>query len=93
MVPTKEAIGITELVLFVTLPFITCYLSYRFGFFKHLAWLWLTFFANLRIASAALLIASALDPSNINEAIWAAILGSIGLSPLLLCTMSLLKMV
>jgi hypothetical protein len=93
MTSTKEAIGITEIIIFSPLYFITIYLSYRHSFYKQLAWLFLFFLCGLRIASGGLSIALTHDPENVTEAVWAAILGSIGLSPLLLATMGLLKIV
>jgi hypothetical protein len=93
MISTREAIGIAELCIYIPLLFISSYLTYRHGFFKQLAWLFLALFCTLRAASGGLAIASSSNPTNITEAVWTAILGSIGLNPLLLATMGLLKRV
>lgn len=93
MISNKEAVGIFELVVYIPLFAVSAYLFSRHGFFKQLAWLFLTLFCAVRAASGGLTIASAKNPTNIYDAIWAAILGSVGLSPLLLATMGLLKRV
>jgi hypothetical protein len=91
MITTREAIGIAEIIIFAPLCPITLYLSYRHSFFKQLAWLFLFLLCGLKIASGSLTISITNDPENVTEAVWAAILASIGLNPLLLATMGLLK--
>lgn len=93
MISAKEAIGIAEIVIFTPLNLTALYLSYRHSFYKQLAWLFLFLLCGLRIASGSLAIAIARDLGNVTEAVWAVILGSIGLNPLLLATMGLLKIV
>jgi hypothetical protein len=93
MISTKEAIGIAEIIIFAPLYPVTLYLAYRHSFYKQLAWFFLFLLCGLRIASGGLAIATTHDPQNVTEAVWAVILGSIGLSPLLLATMGLLKVV
>ena len=93
MTSIKEAIGIAEIVIFAPLLCITFYLTYRHSFYKQLAWLFLFLLCVLRIASGSLAIAITKDLNNVSKAVWAAILGSIGLNPLLLATVGLLKIV
>ena len=93
MISTREAIGIAEIVIFVPLHLIAVYLSFRHSVYKQLAWLFLALLCALRIASGGLAIAVTRNPENITAAVWAVILGSIGLNPLLLATMGLLKTV
>jgi hypothetical protein len=93
MVSSKEAVGIAEIVIYVPLYPIALYLTYRHSFYRQLAWFFLFLLCGLRIASGALAIVTTHEPQNVTEAIWAAILGSIGLNPLLLATMGLLKIV
>jgi len=93
MISTRESVGIAELVLFIPFAFITPFIVYRHGFYKQLGWLFLAIFSALRVATGGLIIASAKNPDNVNDAVWAGILGAIGLSPLLLATMGLLSRV
>jgi hypothetical protein len=93
MISSKEAVGIAEIVIFAPLHPLALYLTYRHSFYKQLAWFFLFLLCGLRIASGGLAIATVNNPQSISEAVWAAILGSIGLNPLLLATMGLLKIV
>jgi hypothetical protein len=93
MISSKEAVCIAEIVIFVPLYPLALYLTYRHSFYKQLAWFFLFLLCQLRIASGGLAIATVHNPQSIPEAVSAAILGSVGLSPLLLGTMGLLKIV
>lgn len=91
MTSPKEAVAIAELVVYVPLAFITLFIAYRHKFVKQLGWIYLNIFCAIRIAGAALEIASVKNPKSVSNARWAAILGSIALSPLLLTGFELLK--
>jgi hypothetical protein len=93
MVSTKEAIGIFELVVFIPLTHIALYVSWRHGWWRQMGWVFLFLFCGIRAATGGLFIASGMHPNDKGEAVWAAILGSIGLNPLLLSSMELLMRV
>jgi hypothetical protein len=93
MVSTKEAIGIFELVVYIPLAHVALYVAWRHGLWRQMGWVFLALFCGLRAASGGLFVASGMHPDNKDTAVWSAIIGSIGLSPLLLATMGLLMRV
>ena len=93
MVSEREDISIAEVVVYIPLALVALYVSFRHGFIKSLGWIYLVIFCTLRTAGGIFGILSAKHPTNRNDATWSAILGSIGLSPLLLCSLGLLARV
>jgi hypothetical protein len=93
MTGTREAIGIAEIAIFAPFALAAIYLCVRHSFIKQLAWVFLFLLCGLRIASGSLAIEITHHPDDITKAVWAAILGSVGLNPLVLATMGLLKIV
>ena len=93
MAITREHIAIAELVVYIPLALITAFIVLRHGFHRQLGWIYLCLFSGIRIAGAVLEILSHNNPDNTSDLEWAVILQSVGLSPLLLASMGLLKRV
>jgi hypothetical protein len=93
MVSSKEAVGIAEIVIYAPLYPLALYLTFRHSFYRQLAWFFLFLLCGVRIASGALAIVAGHNPQNITVAVWAVVLGSVGLNPLLLATVGLLEVV
>lgn len=91
MLPEREDIAISELAVYLPAIAIAVFVSIRHGFIKQFAWIYLIIFCGLRIAGAAITILSIKHPTNRTDATWGAILGSIGLSPLFMAILGLLK--
>jgi hypothetical protein len=66
---------------------------FRHGFNRQAGWIYLAIFSVIRIAGAGFTISQTQNPTNKTDIEWAATLDAIGLSPLLLATMGLLKRV
>lgn len=93
MLPERENIAIAELAVYIPSIALAIAIIFKHGFSKGRPWVYLIVFCGLRIASAILEILSAKNPTNRDDATWAAILGSIGLSPLFLVASGLLRRV
>ena len=93
MLTEREDIAIAQLAIYIPSIFIAIYVSFRHGFVRQLGWVYLVIFGGLRTAGAAIEILSVKHPTSRTDATWAAILSSIGLSPLLLAALGLLKRV
>ena len=87
----SESLDIAELAIFLPLLLLTLSVIYRHGFHRQSGWIYLSIFCLIRIIGGALGIAAARNPSNVSDLEWSAILGSIGISPLLLASLGLLK--
>jgi hypothetical protein len=90
---TTEDVAIAELVVYIPTALLTVWVLLRHGIHKQLGWIYLAIFCIIRIAGSALEIESVNSPANSNDQEWALILQSVGLSPLLLSTIGLLKRV
>jgi hypothetical protein len=90
MVATAEIIAIAEVCVYIPIFILTIIVLFRHGFQKQLGWIYLAIFAAIRAAGAGFKISSEISPNKTNIE-WAAILQSVGLSPLLLASMGLLK--
>ncbi|KAJ5901619.1 hypothetical protein N7495_002147 [Penicillium taxi] len=88
---TTEHIAIAELVIYIPVAILTIFVVFRHGFHKQLGWIYLAIFSGIRIGGAVMEILSHKNPGNANDKEWALILQSVGLSPLLLSTLGLLK--
>ncbi|KAL2832682.1 hypothetical protein BJY01DRAFT_253790 [Aspergillus pseudoustus] len=88
---TAEHVAIAELVVYILTALATLFVVLRHGFHKQLGWIYLYIFCVIRVVGAVLQILSHNDPSNTNDLEWATILQSVGLSPLLLASLGLLK--
>lgn len=93
MVSTVEAIAYAEICVYIPIFFLTAFVVFRHGFQKQLGWIYLAIFSVIRLAGAGFKIAQSHNPTNKTDIEWAAILSSVGLSPLLLASMGLLKRV
>lgn len=91
MLSERENISIAELAVYLVFIIPAVYVCIRHGFFRQLGWVYLVIFCILRIAGGIMGILYAKHPTSREDAIWSAILGSIGLSPLLLTVLGLLE--
>jgi hypothetical protein len=93
MVSTQEGIAIAEICVYIPIFILTLIVVFRHGFRRQLGWIYLAIFCIIRLAGAGFKIASVNNPTNITDIEWSSILSSVGLSPLLLATLGLLKRV
>jgi hypothetical protein len=91
MVSTSEGIAYAEICVYIPIFILTIIVVFRHGFQKQLGWIYLAIFCIVRIAGAGFKIESAHHPTNSTDVEWAAILQSVGLSPLLMASLGLLK--
>ncbi|KAJ5556174.1 hypothetical protein N7494_000089 [Penicillium frequentans] len=91
MAVTAEHIAIAELVIYIPVTLLAIFVVFRHGFHKQLGWIYICIFGVIRIAGAIMEVLSSKHPDNANDKEWAVILQSVGLSPLLLSTLGLLK--
>ncbi|PYI33324.1 hypothetical protein BP00DRAFT_326523, partial [Aspergillus indologenus CBS 114.80] len=90
---TAEHVAIAELIVYIPIALLAIFVVIRHGFYKQLGWIYLCIFSGIRVAGATMEIRSVRDPDNTDNKEWATILQSVGLSPLLLSTLGLLKRV
>lgn len=88
---TEESIAIAELAVYTPVTLLAIVVVIRHGFHKQLGWIYVCAFGGIRIAGAIIQILSTKNPDNTSDAEWAMILQSVGLSPLLLSSLGLLK--
>jgi hypothetical protein len=93
MVAFGEVVSVLELIVYIPIFLATLFIIFRHGFKRQLGWIYLTLFCLIRVVGAGFKIASVHNPTNVTDAEWGAILNSVGLSPLLLASMGLLKRV
>ncbi|KAE9366860.1 hypothetical protein N431DRAFT_417792 [Stipitochalara longipes BDJ] len=93
MVSTAEVIAYAELVVYIPIFLLTAIIIFRHGFQKQLGWIYLTIFCIVRVAGAIFEIKREHAPTNKTDIEWSEILQSVGLSPLLMASMGLLKRV
>ncbi|KAN0108044.1 hypothetical protein V8E51_007786 [Hyaloscypha variabilis] len=86
-----EGIAIAEICVYIPVFFLTVAIVFRHGFKRQSGWIYLAIFCLIRIIGAIFKIRSAIHPFNITDLEWASILSSVGLSPLLLASLGLLK--
>lgn len=92
MSPPSESLNIAELAIYFPLLFLTVYVIYRHGMHRQSGWIYLSIFCLIRIIGSALGVASyEKKGGDVSDLEWSAILGSVGISPLLLASMGLLK--
>jgi len=89
MVSTDESIAIGEICVYIPLFILTTIVVFRHGFKRQPGWFYLAIFCVIRIAFAGFKISQTQNPTNKTDIGWAAILDSIGLSPLLCCCLQL----
>lgn len=93
MISAPEAIAIAELCVYTPIFLLTSVVLFRHGFKRQSGWIYLAVFCAVRIAGAIFKIESTKNPRNKTDLEWSAILQSVGLSPLLLASLGLLKRV
>ncbi len=93
MVSTAKVIAIAEICVYVPVFLLVLIVVFRHGHQKQLGWIYLAIFAAVRLAGAGFKIESISHPTNSSDVEWAAILQSVGISPLLMASLGLLKRV
>jgi hypothetical protein len=93
MVSTDEGIAIAELCVYIPIFILTVVVMIRHGFQRQFGWIYLAIFCIIRLAGAGFKIESVHHPTNRTDIEWSAILQSVGLSPLLMASLGLLKRV
>ena len=93
MLPSDESLAIAQLAIYVPVLFASTVVVIRHGFYKQLGWIFLAILATVRIIGSGLEIAAVKNPHNSADVEWGAILQSVGISPLLLASLGLLKRV
>ena len=88
---TEEIIAIIELCVYIPIFPLAVLVVLRHGWKKQLGWIYLAVFCVIRIAGAGFKIASTTNPGNSTDLEWSSILQSVGLSPLLMASLGLLK--
>ncbi|KAL2811475.1 hypothetical protein BJX63DRAFT_433322 [Aspergillus granulosus] len=88
---TAEHVAIAELAVYIPTTLVTVFVVLRHGFHKQLGWIYLSIFCVVRVVGAVLQILSHSDPSKTDDLKWAIILQSVGLTPLILASLGLLK--
>ncbi|KIN02310.1 hypothetical protein OIDMADRAFT_41432 [Oidiodendron maius Zn] len=86
-----ESIAIAELCVYIPIFILTVIVMIRHGFQRQLGWIYLAIFCIIRLVGAGFKIESVHHPTNKTDTEWSAILQSVGLSPLLMASMGLLK--
>jgi hypothetical protein len=92
MLDQRGNLAIAILALYVIGLPVAAYVCFRHGFGRQLGWFYLLLLPVVRLAGAAMEIAAEnVNPPSLGLYTGAAVLYSIGLVPLLLCLMGLLK--
>ncbi|TVY18875.1 hypothetical protein LARI1_G004010 [Lachnellula arida] len=89
----REGIAIVDLALYIPLIITVIFVLIRHGFQKQLGWIYLLIFTIVRTAGAVMELLRIHNTSNSTYLEWSLILSSVGLSPLLLASLGLLKRV
>jgi hypothetical protein len=88
----KNDLAIVEIIYYTPAFFLSIWVTWRHGFGRQLGWIFLTTLALIRIVGSATGIAATSDPSTgLIEC--SVILSSVGLTPLLLAMLGMLKRV
>ncbi|KZM25087.1 hypothetical protein ST47_g3778 [Ascochyta rabiei] len=90
---TAEHVAIAELVVYIPIFLLTLWVVLRHGAHKQLGWIYVLIFSIIRVAGAVMEILSTKNADDTTDKEWAVILQSVGLSPLLLSTLGILKRV
>jgi hypothetical protein len=93
MVSTDGKIAIAEICVYIPIFLLTLITVFRHGTGKQLGWIYLTIFCIIRLVGAGFKIASNNNPTDSTDLEWATILSSVGLNPLLMASLGLLKRV
>ena len=91
MLPSDESLAIAQLAIYVPVLFVSTVVVIRHGFHKQLGWIFLAILATVRIIGSGFEIAAVENPHSSTDVEWGAILQSVGISPLLLASLGLLK--
>ena len=91
MLPSDESLASAQIATYVPVLFASAVIVIRHGFHKQLGWVFLAILAIVRIIGSSFEIAAAKNPHNSTDVEWGAILQLVGISPLLLASLGLLK--
>lgn len=91
MVDSKEALAIAQLAVYIPALICAIFIIFRHGFNKQVGWRFLGILCLVRIVGSSFEIAAIHHPDNKTDVEWSAILQSVGISPLLLTALGLLK--
>ncbi|OCL03690.1 hypothetical protein AOQ84DRAFT_325530 [Glonium stellatum] len=91
MVDSREALAIAQLVIYIPVFLCVIFIIFRHGFNKQAGWRFLGILCLVRIVGSYFEIAAVHHPDNKTDVEWSAILQSVGISPLLLTALGLLK--
>ena len=91
MVSQRESIDIAVLTIYILLLPLSLLVASRHGFFRSIGFLYLCLFCGIRIASSAMGIVSQNNSSSKTDLEWAGVLGSVGISPLLLASFAMVS--
>ena len=91
MVDSKEALAIAQLAVYIPVLICAIFIIFRHGFNKQVGWRFLGILCLVRIVGSCFEIAAIHHPDNKTDVKWSAILQSVGVSPLLLTALGLLK--
>lgn len=89
----QEGLAIAELCVYIPTLFLAAILVFRLGYRRQLGWVFLAVFALVRVVGAIFELLREHNPTNRTDIEWAMILRSVGLSPLIMASMGLLKRV
>lgn len=88
----SESLSIAELAIYPPILIANIFVLIRHGLNRQSGWIFLAIFCIIRIIGASFGVAYAINGS-INDLIWSAILGSVGISAFLMSTAGLLQRV
>src|SRR6266567_1090538 len=91
MVDSKEALAIAQLAVYIPVLICTIFIIFRHGFNKQVGWRFLGILCLVRIVGSCFEIAAIHHLDNKTDVKWSAILQSVGITPLLLTALGLLK--
>ena len=89
--PLRRISAIAQLAIYVPVLFASTVVVIRHCFHRQLGWIFLAILATVRIIGSGFGIAAVRNPHNSTDIEWGAVLQSVGISPLLLASLGLLK--
>ena len=92
MVTSREGLNIAELIFYIPVLFVAGFVAFRHGFGRQAGWIFLLLLSLIRIIGSIMYIVSVTSPS-VSVIEGYTILASVGLSPLILAMLGLLKRV
>ena len=87
----SESLNIAEIIIYPPILLALIFVLVRHGGSRQSGFIYLATFCIIRTVGAGFGIAGALNPRNVTDLIWSAILGSIGIFAMLGASLGLLK--